>query len=86
MRRIGVPERGHIESHGRHELCQVLRPGTTLTQKHPVVGTARHTVGVALATHDAVPLRGLGELVVGEVADLGHLGQAEVGGLATSMA
>jgi hypothetical protein len=45
MRWIGVPERAHIESHGRHELCQVLRPGTTLTQKHPLVDTARHTVG-----------------------------------------
>lgn len=55
MRWIDVPERGHIEVHGHHQLCQVLRPGTMLTREHPLLDAGQHTVGVALATqHDDI--------------------------------
>jgi len=50
MRWIDVPERGHIEVHGHHQLCRVLRPGTMLTREQPLLGAGQHTVGVALAT------------------------------------
>jgi hypothetical protein len=55
MRWIDVPEHGHIEVHGRHQLCQVLRPGAMLTREHPLLDAGQHTVGVALATqHDDI--------------------------------
>lgn len=52
MHWIGIPERGHIEIHSRHELCHVLGPGTTLAQECPLVGADQHTIGLAFAAHD----------------------------------
>lgn len=50
MRWTGVPERGNFEVHGRHALCVVLRPGTSLIAERAMADTAQRTTGVALAT------------------------------------
>lgn len=50
MQWIGIPEHGHIEIHSRHPLCDVLRPGATITQERALVGADEIVIGLALAT------------------------------------
>jgi hypothetical protein len=48
------PERGHVEVHSRHALCELLRPGRTIAAERPLVGAGEVVLGIALETCDDV--------------------------------
>jgi hypothetical protein len=54
MRWVGAPERGHIDVHGRHPLCELLAPGRTIADERPLVGGDDAVIGMALGTCDDV--------------------------------
>ena len=56
LRWLDVPERGLIEIHSHHPLCELLQPERTITQERPLMGAGETIIGMALQTFDDLPV------------------------------